>query len=100
MVKQSTIDKWKPIIDGYDPKKERLYQYCIDHNISQKSFERNRILIYGFKEKPSDAFAPVTVVSNNSTTSIDFYINDISVRIDSSVDDVALKRIIKICSEL
>ena len=43
MIRQSTLDKWKPIIDGYDKKQCSLKDYCSMNNISQKSYTREYI---------------------------------------------------------
>lgn len=59
MIRESTLDKWKPIIDGYDKKQCSLKEYCSMNNISQKSYTRNRLLIYGRHESKIDsAFLP------------------------------------------
>lgn len=99
MIRQSTLDKWKPIIDGYDKKQCSLKEYCLKKNISQKSYTRNRLLIYGRHEPKIDsAFLPAFVVpeSNEET----FSINGVSISVDASIDDAVLKRVIRICSEL
>ena len=63
MIRQSTLDKWKPIIDGYDKKQCSLKEYCSMNNISQKSYTRNRLLIYGRHESKMDsAFLPAFIV--------------------------------------
>lgn len=94
------MNKWKTIIDAYDPTKETLIAYCKSHDISQKSFNRNRLLIYGKKHSNNKSFMPVTVAPAVKDTSFKFSINNISVTTDSSIDDDSLKKIIKICSEL
>ena len=99
-MKQETMNKWKPLIDAYDPTKETMISYCKTHGINQKSFNRNRLLIYGKKHSNKKTFMPVTVVPTIKNTSFKFSINDISVTADSSIDDESLKKIIKICSEL
>ena len=43
MIRESTLDKWKPIIDGYDKKQCSLKDYCSMNNISQKSYTREYI---------------------------------------------------------
>ena len=40
MIRQSTFDKWKPIIDGYDKKQCSSKEYCLKKNISQKSYKK------------------------------------------------------------
>ena len=95
MIRQSTLDKWKPIIDGYDKKQCSLKEYCSMNNISQKSYTRNRLLIYGRHESKMDS-AFLLPESKEET----FSINGVSIAIDASIDDEILKRIIRICSEL
>ena len=93
MIRQSTLDKWKPIIDGYDKKQCSLKEYCSMNNISQKSYTRNRLLIYGRHESKMDsAFLPAFIVPESKEET--FSINGVSI------DDEILKRIIRICSEL
>ena len=63
MIRQSTLDKWKPIIDGYDKKQCSLKEYCLKNNISQKSYARNKLLIYGHNKSMVDSsFLPAFVV--------------------------------------
>lgn len=98
-MKQETMNKWKTIIDAYDPTKENLSAYCRSHGINRRSFDRNRLLIYGKKHSNNKSFMPVTVAPAVKDTLFKFSINNISVTTDSSIDD-SLKKIIKICSEL
>lgn len=99
MIRQSTLDKWKPIIDGYDKKQCSLKEYCSMNNISQKSYTRNRLLIYGHNKSIVDSsFLPAFVVSESKEET--FSINGVSISVDASIDDEILKRIIRICSEL
>ena len=99
MIRQSTLDKWKPIIDGYDKKQCSLKEYCSMNNISQKSYTRNRLLIYGRHESKMDsAFLPAFIVPESKEET--FSINGVSIATDASIDDEILKRIIRICSEL
>lgn len=99
-MKQETMNKWKPIIDAYDPTKETVLSYCRSHDINIKTFNRNRLLIYGKKHSRNKSFKPVTVIPTVKDTSFKFTINNICVTTDSSIDDKSLKKIIKICSEL
>lgn len=46
-MKQETYDKWKSIIDSYDPSKETVKDYCLNNHINPKSYMRNKMLIYG-----------------------------------------------------
>ena len=99
MIRQSTLDKWKPIIDGYDKKQCSLKEYCLKNNISQKSYARNKLLIYGHNKSIVDSsFLPAFVVPESKEET--FSINGVSIAIDASIDDEILKRIIRICSEL
>ena len=99
MIRQSTLDKWKPIIDGYDKKQCSLKEYCLKNNISQKSYARNKLLIYGHNKSMVDSsFLPAFVVPESKEET--FSINGVSIAIDASIDDEILKRIIRICSEL
>lgn len=99
MIRQSTLDKWKPIIDGYDKKQCSLKEYCSMNNISQKSYTRNRLLIYGhIKSKIDSSFFPAFIIPESKEET--FSINGVSIAIDASIDDEILKRIIRICSEL
>ena len=99
MIRQSTLDKWKPIIDGYDKKQCSLKEYCLKNNISQKSYARNKLLIYGHNKSIVDSsFLPAFVVPESKEET--FSINGVSISIDASIDDEILKRIIRICSEL
>lgn len=94
------MNKWKTIIDAYDPTKENLSAYCRTHGINRRTFDRNRLLIYGTNRSNNKSFMPVTVAPAVKDTSFKFSINNISVTTDSSIDDDSLKKIIKICSEL
>ena len=68
-------------------------------NISQKSYTRNRLLIYGRHESKMDsAFLPAFIVPESKEQT--FSINGVSISVDASIDDAVLKRIIRICSEL
>ena len=99
MIRQSTLDKWKPIIDEYDKKQCSLKEYCLKKNISQKSYTRNRLLIYGRHESEMDsAFLPAFIVPESKEET--FSISGVSIAVNASVDDEVLKRIIRICSEL
>jgi len=99
MIRQSTLDKWKPIIDGYDKKQCSLKEYCLKNNISQKSYARNKLLIYGHNKSMVDSsFLPAFVVPESKEET--FSINGVSISVDASIDDEILKRIIRICSEL
>ena len=99
MIRQSTLDKWKRIIDGYDKKQCSLKEYCLKNNISQKSYARNRLLIYGHNKSIVDSsFLPAFVVPESKEET--FSINGVSISVDASIDDEILKRIIRICSEL
>ena len=99
MIRQSTLDKWKPIIDGYDKKQCSLKEYCLKNNISQKSYARNKLLIYGHNKSMVDSsFLPAFVVPESKEET--FSINGVSISVDASIDDEILKRIIGICSEL
>lgn len=99
MIRQSTLDKWKPIIDGYDKKQCSLKEYCLKNNISQKSYARNKLLIYGHNKSIVDSsFLPAFVVPESKEET--FSINGVSISVDASIDDEILKRIIRICSEL
>ena len=40
-MKQETYDKWKSIIDSYDPSKETVKDYCLNNHINPKSYMRN-----------------------------------------------------------
>ena len=78
MIRQSTLDKWKPIIDGYDKKQCSLKEYCLKKNISQKSYERNRLLFYGHnKSKMDSSFLPAVVVPERKKET--FSINGVSI---------------------
>lgn len=95
MIRQSTLDKWKPIIDRYDKKQCSLKKYCLKKNISQKSYERSRLLIYGHnKSKMDSSFLPAFIMPESKKET--FSINGVSI----SIDDAVLKRVIRICSEL
>ena len=99
MIRESTLDKWKPIIDGYDKKQCSLKEYCLKNNISQKSYARNKLLIYGHNKSIVDSsFLPAFVVPESKEET--FSINGVSISVDASIDDEILKRIIRICSEL
>ena len=99
MIRQSTLDKWKPIIDGYDKKQCSLKEYCLKNNISQKSYARNKLLIYGHNKSMVDSsFLPAFVVPESKEET--FSINGVSISVDASIDDEILKRIRRICSEL
>ena len=99
MIRQSTLDKWKPIIDGYDKKQCSLKEYCLKNNISQKSYTRNRLLIYGhIKSKMDSSFLPAFIVPESKEET--FSINGVSISVDASIDDAVLKRVIRICLEL
>ena len=99
MIRESTLDKWKPIIDGYDKKQCSLKEYCLKNNISQKSYARNKLLIYGHNKSMVDSsFLPAFVVPESKEET--FSINGVSISVDASIDDEILKRIIRICSEL
>ena len=62
-MKQETYDKWKSIIDSYDPSKETVKDYCLNNHINPKSYMRNKMLIYGKvrQDTPSD-FMPAVVL--------------------------------------
>lgn len=69
------------------------------NNISQKSYVRNKLLVYGHTEsKMESSFLPAFVVSDSKEKM--FFINGVSIAVNASIDDGVLKRIIKICSEL
>ena len=100
-MKQETYDKWKSIIDSYDPSKETVKDYCLNNHINPKSYMRNKMLIYGkvCQDIPSD-FMPAVVVPSSEQSSFSFTINGISLHVESSIEDSDLKRIIDICSRL
>lgn len=100
-MKQETYDKWKSIIDSYDPSKETVKDYCLNNHINPKSYTRNKMLIYGKVRQvtPSD-FMPAVVVPSSKQSSLSFTINGVSLHVDSSIEDSDLKRIIDICSRL
>lgn len=100
-MKQETYDKWKSIIDSYDPSKETVKDYCLNNHINPKSYMRNKMLIYGKvrQDIPSD-FIPAVVVPSSEQSSFSFTINGISLHVKSSIEDSDLKRIIDICSRL
>lgn len=69
------------------------------NNISQKSYARNKLLVYGHTEsKMKSSFLPAFVVPDSKEEM--FSINGVSIAVNASIDDEVLKRIIKICSEL
>ena len=100
-MKQETYDKWKSIIDSYDPSKETVKDYCLNNHINPKSYMRNKMLIYGKvrQDIPLD-FIPAVVVPSSEQSSFSFTINGISLHVESSIEDSNLKRIIDICSRL
>ena len=100
-MRQETYDKWKSIIDNYDPSKETVKDYCLNNHINPKSYTRNKMLIYGkvHQDAPSD-FMPAVVVPSSKQSSLSFTINGVSLHVDSSIEDSDLKRIIDICSRL
>ena len=100
-MKQETYDKWKSIIDSYDPSKETVKDYCLNKHINPKSYMRNKMLIYGKvrQDTPSD-FMPAVVLPSAKQSSLSFKINGVSLHVDSSIEDFDLKRIIDICSRL
>ena len=100
-MKQETYDKWKSIIDNYDPSKVTVKDYCLNNHINPKSYTRNKMLIYGKvrQNTPSD-FMPAVVVPSSKQSSLSLTINGVSLHVDSSIEDSDLKRIIDICSRL
>ena len=54
-MKQETYDKWKSIIDSYDPSKETVKDYCLNNHINPKSYMRNKMLQ---KRHPDDQKYP------------------------------------------
>ncbi|MBQ9327055.1 MAG: hypothetical protein IJ225_00785 [Solobacterium sp.] len=105
-MRERTIRKWKPIIDGYDPDKGTIAEYCASIGINRRTYYHYRHLLYGEKtEKEEQTFEllPVIIIDNPEPVleETDIHINGVPLTYQpSNVSDKELSRIIRLCRDL
>lgn len=82
---------WQSVIDGYDPGKESVKDYCARVHISDSAYYTAR------KKLRASEIMPVKVAETDHTS---VEINHIPIRYDTTVTDEELKRIIRLCNQL
>lgn len=89
-------DEWRRIIEAYNPEKFTVVEYCNKLNISKSHFYYYRDK---FRHQNCDtvSFVPVKIATRQN---LSFSVNIISMKVDSSIDDISLKRLIDIYSQI
>lgn len=102
MMRESTIAKWKPIIDGYDKSAGTIEEYCERLGINSKKFFYYRKRLNTVKDEAMNiALLPVTIVEPHVQANTTLQINGISFSYEgTSISDRELSRIIRLCRDL
>lgn len=102
MMRESTIAKWKPVIDGYDKSAGTIEEYCERLGISSKKFFYYRKCLNTVNDEEMDiSLLPVAIVETKGQTNTTLQINGVPVTYEaSSISDHELSRIIRLCRDL
>lgn len=95
MMKQSTYEHWKTIIDDQQKSGLGVKAYCKEHGISDKSFYDARRRV-GAKES-GVKIVPVKLETRRNTT---IMINGVPVCVQDDTDSKALAAVVKACMSL
>ena len=101
-MRESTITKWKPIIEGYDKSAGTIEEYCDSLGIkSRKFFYYRKLLNDENDETMHIALLPVTIAEPHVQTNTTLKINGVSFTYEgTSISDQELSRIIRLCRDL
>ena len=97
MSRKISIEEWSRIIASYNPEESTVVHYC-----KQLEITKSRFYYYRDKFQKSNSistFLPVKI-SEQVNSILSFTVNDISLKINTNIDDESLKRLIRICSSL
>lgn len=102
MMRNRTINKWKPVIDGYDPEQGTVSEYCSSVGIDTRKFYYYRQLLYGKQEENTVELLPVEVIrSEYCAEETRIHINGVPVSYQSDkMSDKELSRILRLCRDL
>lgn len=102
MMRESTVAKWKPIIDGYDKSAGTIEQYCESVGITSKKFFYYRKQFSDNKETETNiTLLPVTIAEPIESQTVSLQINGVFITYKaSSISDRELSRIIRLCRDL
>ncbi len=105
MMRDTTIQKWKPIIDGYDHLKETVGQYCLRIGIeSRKFYYYRKLMLEENREDHCDQeveLIRVEIVESPYPCNTNIKINGIPITYTSgSINDQELSRILRLCRDL
>lgn len=100
MLRKSTIDKWKPLIDGYDRSKESVSSYCLRNGVETKKYYHYRKLLSEIDNTPV-SLLPVVVTNHSEEQTISIRINGVAVSyLPANISDKELSRILRLCRDL
>jgi len=104
MKRDETLERWKQIINGYQPGTETVMEYCKRLNVSTRMYYHYRLAIYGpsRKSNPRESrsdetrLLPVVAAQPEQTT---VSVNHIRISY-SDISDRELSRILRLCRDL
>ena len=100
MSRPETLERWKPIIDGYQKDKESVLNYCKRLGINPRLYHHYKKEIYG-RTKPYQTrqikLLPVIAESSPEQTKVS--VNQIQISY-GDITDQELSRIFRLCRDL
>lgn len=101
MLRESTIEKWKPLIEGYDKSTETIEAYCKRLDIDEKKYFYYRKLMEREAvdpKSPNIEILPV-IIKHSGRTRIQ--VNGVTIEYESrDISDENLRRIFRVCKDL